>query len=123
MRGHRLGVGDVGEMQGSSRDNSNAKNHNVHGAEDSKLQPRMVTGCCDAKQDAKDQQRRNGVEFHNCSRSGHGAYVSDGQDSPGAHGMRGHKLGVGDVGAVSCGPWGAGQQKSSLNGRISSREH
>jgi hypothetical protein len=28
-------VGDVGEMQGSSWGNSNSKNHNVNGAEDS----------------------------------------------------------------------------------------
>jgi hypothetical protein len=45
MRGHRLGVGDLAEMQGSSWDNSNSKNNNVHGAEDSEFQPRMVTGC------------------------------------------------------------------------------
>jgi hypothetical protein len=39
-----LGVGDVGAVQGSSWDNSNKKNNNVHGAEDSEFQPRMVTG-------------------------------------------------------------------------------
>ena len=43
MRGIGLGVGDVGEMQDGSWGNSNSKNHYVNGAEDSELQPRMVS--------------------------------------------------------------------------------
>jgi hypothetical protein len=36
------------------------------------------------------------------ARKQHGDRASHGEGSDGAHGMRGHRLGVGDVGAVSC---------------------
>ena len=48
--------------------------------------------------------------------------MSHGQESDGAHGVRGHQLGVGDIGEVSCESWGFGHPSCSDDGGITERK-
>jgi hypothetical protein len=86
-------------------------------------EPGMVCrhGCC--QQAAHLQSGRDRLGVCDGAWCGVGRCATDGEGSGGAHGMRGHRLGVGDVGEVSSEPWGFWDPSSGDDGGITAREH
>jgi hypothetical protein len=81
-------------------------------ADRSKAEPASSIKCCRVRRSVDDGAWKQ-----------HGDRASLGEGSGGAHGMRGHRLAVGDVGEVSSCRRASGLQKSSRHGRITSWEH
>jgi hypothetical protein len=100
MRGHRLAVGDIGEMQGRTRigaeptsgDDGGITGRQCDGGMVSRrewAEPASSIKCCRGRRSVDDGARKQ-----------HGDRTSHGEGSGGAHGMRGHRLAVGDVGEM-----------------------
>jgi hypothetical protein len=102
MRGHQLGVGDVGALSCWARDSRiTSGGDDVRGA-GGQRDAGVVGGYGRTEQDAAIEPRRHGIGIDDCPRIEHGSCGAYTAGEGGAHGMRGDGLGVGDVGAVSC---------------------
>jgi hypothetical protein len=103
MRGNKLGVGDVGAVScgtWGSRDTSGGDDSRGAGRE---RDAGLVGGHSRTELDAASEPRRGRMVVDDGTRIkyGSGGIYSAGEG--GTHGMRGDGVGVGDVGAVSCG--------------------
>jgi len=117
MRGHRLGVGDVGAVScgaWGSRVTSGGDDGRGAGWE---RQPDVVHGHGRTKQDAASEQRRHGIGVDDGTWIEHGGGCIYSAGEGGTHGMRGDGVAVGDVGAVSCGSRGRRDTSGGDDGR------
>ena len=100
MRGDGLGVGDVGEVLGRTWDDELKTDCNHNRAPWRKHEPGLVRGRCRAEHGAPRQQSWIRIGIHDGARGKHGRSRLHDKRSTGTHGMRGDRLGVGDLGEV-----------------------
>jgi hypothetical protein len=106
MREHAVGVGDVGAVSCRAwgrRDTSSGDDGRRAGRE---RKPAVVDGHRRTESDAAHKPRWDECVFDDGPRIEHGDGGVYSAGERGAHGMRGHAVGVGDVDAVSCGARG-----------------
>ena len=97
MRGHQLGVGDIGQMQGRSRIESQPSCGDDGEIKDRKHEPGMVSRWEWAQPHSPIQPCRDRRGVCDGSRQQDGCCVADGRGSDGAHWVREHQLGVGHI--------------------------
>jgi hypothetical protein len=100
MRGDGLGVGDIGEVQGDTRDPGDAAASDDGGGAGRERDAGVVGGRGGIERGASTEPSRDRFGVDDGARGGHGACDAYGSGSGGAHGMRGVGLGVGDIGEV-----------------------
>jgi len=118
MRGNRVGIGDINDMQGLSiciwwlpagcDDGGGATRERDTG---------MVGRfhCCEC--DATTESCCDRISVRDDTRGEHGACDVHGAGTGGALGMRGDRVGVGDICEVSCEDWRSGDTPSGVDGR------
>ena len=103
MRGDGLAVCDVGAVScGARRRRDTADGDDGRGA-GWEFDAGLVGGHSRTEQDAADEPCWHGICINDGTRTGYGVGCIYNAGKGWVHGMRGHTLGVGDVGAVSCG--------------------
>ena len=100
MRGHELGVRDIGEVSGGIRKKRIATVDDDGRRARREYEPGMVDGDSKLEHLKSIQSCRDRLGICDRAWCGAGSCASHGQGSDGTHGMRGYGLGVGDVGAV-----------------------
>jgi len=109
MRGHGLGVGDVGEMPIRAWNRRNSAGVDDGRGEGWKRHAGMVGECGSHEHSPEREPGWVWVRVDDSTRGEHGAYELHGTSPGGAHGMRDDRVGVGDIGAVPGGAWGSRQ--------------
>ena len=105
MRGIGLGVGDVGEVSGGAWGSGIPASCDDGRRAGGELKPRMVCRRGRAERDAAAEPCGDGVKLYHSARIELGACELHRAWSVGTHGMRGHGLGVGDVGEMPIRAW------------------
>jgi len=122
MRGDGVGVGDIGEVPGDAwRSGDTASGDDGRGA-GRERDAGMVDGFGVIEDDTTAEPTRERVGVGDDPRGEHGACDVHGAGSGGAHGMRGDRVGVGDIGEVSGDAWRWGLTASGDDGKGSWRE-
>ena len=108
MRGHAVGVGDVGAVscRAWGRGRRDTSGDDDGGGAGRERKPAVVDGHRRTESDAAHKPRWDECVFDDGPRIEHGDGGVYSAGERGAHGMRGHAVGVGDVDAVSCGARG-----------------
>jgi hypothetical protein len=122
MRGHRLAVGDVGAVCVWTRRGCIIAFDHDSGRSCRKPEPGLVGRCCKPECLTSIESSRVRLDVCDGAWGGAGHSATHCGGSSGAHGMRGHRMGVGDVGEVSCELWGVWYPSSSDDSRITRRK-
>ena len=116
MRGDGVGVGHIGEVQsGAGRAGIEAGGGDGRGAIGER-DTGVVDGRAGGERDGGDQPAGIGSSIGDGTRGEHGACDVHWEGSGGPHRMRGHRVGVGDVGEVSGRTRGTGDSASGDDG-------
>ena len=103
MRGDRVGVGDVGTMPDGSRVSRHSAGSDDCRRTRRKLHASLVGGYCRIEHNTSVESRQDGLGISHSAGCEHGTFVIYGSGSSGTNRMRGNRVGVRDVGEVSCG--------------------
>jgi hypothetical protein len=123
MRGHAVGVGDIGEVPGDARNAGDTAGGDDGGCARRERDAGVVDRHGRTEQDAAIEPRWYGIGVDHDTRIEHGRRSVYSSGERRAHGMRGDGVGVGDVGAVSCGARGRRDTAGGHNDRLAGREH
>jgi len=122
MRGDRVGVGDISEVSGdawSSGDTASCDDSRAAGREhDTGVVSRHGIN----ERDARAERRGDRAGVDDNTRGEHGTRDIHRADTGGAHGMRGDRVGVGDIGEVSSDAWRSGDTASCDDSRAAGRD-
>jgi hypothetical protein len=108
MRGDRVGVGDIGALQGGARGSGDASCGDDGRGAIRQRDRGILDGHWQGELDEGLQQGGDRVGVSDGARGEHGACWFHGDGAFRADGMRGDRVGVGDIGAVPCGARGSG---------------
>ena len=122
MRGDRVGVGDIGEVSGRTRDKRHPTRGDDGRGSGGKRNTGLVGGHGRIEHDASGQPSRDRIGIGDGARGKSGTRCVHGQDASRADGMRGDGVGVGDVGEVSGGTRVTRHSPSGDDGRGSIRQ-
>ena len=116
MRVDRVGVRDVGTVHGRAR----SARYSTSGDDSRRARQQrdadLVGGHWDSERDAASEPCWNRIGFRDRAWGKHGACDVHWEGSGGPHRMRGHRVGVGDVGEVSGRTRGTGDSASGDDG-------
>ena len=123
MRGDGVGVRDVGAVY----DGRTGSERHCHNCGDGRTARRVneyggVDGQWNDERHNTQQHWRDGIDVGDGAWVEYGAGIVYGTGAGGYDGMRGDGVGVGDVGAVPCGTWGAGDPAGGDDGGRSWRK-
>jgi hypothetical protein len=123
LRGHRVGVGDIGAVPDGTR----SKRHSTSGDDGrgagSKCDTGVVSGHDGTQHDSSGQPRSDGLSIGDGAWVKYGACLVHRQGTGGADGVRGNGVGVGDVSELLGDAWGWGDTAHGDNGRRAGRKH
>ena len=100
MRGDGLGVGDISEVQGDARSPGISAGGDDGGGAGRQRDAGVDDRWRGVERDASTEPSGDRVDVGHGARGGHGVGEDHGTGSGGADGMRGHGVGVGDIGDV-----------------------
>jgi hypothetical protein len=118
-----VGVGDVGAVSCWARARRDTSGGDDGWGTEGERDEGVVGGHNRTEQNAASQPRRDRIDVDDGTRGEHGACDVHRTGSGGAHGMRGHGVGVGDVVAVSCGARDRRDAAGGDDGGITGRQH
>jgi len=123
MQGDRVGGGDISEVSSdawSSGDTASCDDGRAAGREhDTGVVIRLGVN----ERDARAERCRDRADVSDDTRGKYGARDIHRADTGGAHGMRGDRVGVGDIGEVPGDAWSSGDTASCDDSRGAGREH
>ena len=122
MRGDRVGVGDVDEVHGGARGSRHASGGDDGRGAGRERESGMVDRGTWPEHHAKGQPSWDGIDIGDGAWSQHGAGVVHGTGEGGSDGMRGDRVGVGDVDEVHGGARGSRHASGGDDGRGAGRE-
>jgi hypothetical protein len=117
VRGDRVGVGDIDEVSdgaGASGDTSGGDDGRGAGQQ---RDARLVSGCVRAEHGTQEQPCRDRIGVSDGAWIKHGAGIVHGAGAGGVDGMRGDRVGVGDIDEVSDGAGASGDTSGGDDGR------
>ena len=123
MRGDGVGVGDVGEVPYGAWVGGHTAGGDDGGGAIGGHDGGMVGGHGRGKRDAATERSGDGIGIDDGTRVGDGSHGVHGTGTGGADGMRGDRVGVGDVGEVPYGAWGWGHTTGGDDGGRSTSKH
>ena len=106
MRVDRVGVGDVSEVPAGTWSRGHSSISDDGRAPDCKCESGLVCRHVEYEQDASREPCGDGLSINDGAWVKHGDREVHGTRSHRAHGMRGDRLAIGDIGEVQCGTWG-----------------
>jgi hypothetical protein len=122
MRGDRVGVGDIGAMPFGARGSGDASCGDDGRGEERELVAGMVGGLGRGQHGAQEEPGGDRVSVSDGTRGEDGACWFDGDVSVRGDGMRGDRVGVGDISAMPCGARGSGDASCGDDGRGAIRQ-
>ena len=122
LRGHRLGVGDIGQVSGWTWISGHSPRGDDSWGARWQRQPRMVGGRGWSELDTPGESSRHGISVGDGAWVEHGARDVHGSCTHRTDGLRGDRLGVGDVLDMHDGPWIKGISTSYNFGWLSVRK-
>ncbi len=122
MRGDRVGVGDIGAVPCGARGSGDASCGDDGRGAIRQFERSILDGYWPDELVEGSQQGGDRVSIDDGTRGEHGACRFDGDGAVRGDGMRGDRLGVGDIGAVPCGVRGSGDASCGDDGRGEGRE-
>jgi len=110
MRGYKVGVGDIGTVPCGARGSGDASCGDDGRGAIRQRNRGILNGHWQGEHDEGIQQGGDRVGIGDGARGEHGACCFDGDGAVRTDGMRGDRVGVGDVGAVQGGARGSGDE-------------
>jgi hypothetical protein len=108
MRGDRVGVGDIGAVQDGTWGSGDAASGDDGRGAIRQRDRSILDGHWKCERDEGIQQGGDRVDVGDCARGWFGGYHFHGDGALRTDGMRGDRVGVGDIGAVQGGARGSG---------------
>jgi len=122
MRGDRVGVGDISEVPGDKQSSGDTASCDDGRAAGRERDTGVVIGLGANERDETAEQRGDRIVINDDTRGEHGACDVHGVGTREAHGMRGDRVGVGDISEVPGDEWRPGDAASCDDGRAAGRE-
>ncbi len=123
MRGDRVGVGDIDEMQGDTLGSGDASCGDDGRGAIRQYDGSILSGPWLCQRHVVSRKPGgHGVGVSDGARGEHGAFFHDGDGAVRTNRMRGDRVGVGDVGAVQGGARGSGDASCGDDGRGTIRQ-
>jgi hypothetical protein len=123
LRGDRVGVGDIGAMPCGAWGAGDASCGDDGRGEGRERDTGMVGGLGRGEHVAQAEPGGDRVSVSDGTRGEHGACRLDGDGAVRADGLRGDRVGVGDIGAMPCGARGAGDASCGDDGWGAARQY
>ena len=117
MRGDRVGVGDIGAVQGGARGSGDASCGDDGRGAAWQRDRSILDGHWECERDEGIQQGGDRDCIGDVSRGWVWCCDFDGDGAVRADGMRGDRVGVGDIVEMQCGAWGSGDASCGDDGR------